>query len=36
LKGPLFFYASALGIPAMLLVIWLISRQDRIQAAART
>jgi MFS transporter, PAT family, beta-lactamase induction signal transducer AmpG len=31
-----FFYASALGIPAMLLVIWLISRQDRIQAAART
>jgi len=31
-----FFYASALGIPAMLLVIWLISRQDRVQAAART
>lgn len=30
-----FFYASALGIPAMLLVIYLMSRQQRIAEAAR-
>ncbi len=29
-----FFYASALGIPAMLIVIWLMSRQSLIDAAA--
>ncbi len=31
-----FFYASALGIPAMLIVIWLMSRQTEINAAAAT
>ncbi|TVQ40725.1 MAG: AmpG family muropeptide MFS transporter, partial [Wenzhouxiangella sp.] len=30
-----FFYASALGIPAMLLVLWLMQRQADINEAAR-